>query len=157
MSNQVVLDLGLPGGSGLEVLHIWRERANIMPVLIPTARDAWHERVDGLRAGADDYPGKPFYVEELIARFNVMRLANQEEFRTVLQVRQQLIEYTTVLHHRLARELRRARLAGLEPPSQRLRLSEELPALVDVLHRIYQDKGARVEDGPSLLLCRTGR
>ena len=63
----VVLDLGLPGRSGLEVLQSWRERGNIMPVLILTARDAWHERVDGLRAGADDYLGKPFYVEELVA------------------------------------------------------------------------------------------
>jgi two-component system, OmpR family, response regulator len=68
----VVLDLGLPGRSGLEVLQNWRERGNIMPVLILTARDAWHERVDGLRAGADDYLGKPFYVEELIARLNAV-------------------------------------------------------------------------------------
>jgi DNA-binding response OmpR family regulator len=68
----VVLDLGLPGRSGLEVLQSWRERGNIMPVLILTARDAWHERVDGLRAGADDYLGKPFYVEELVARLNAV-------------------------------------------------------------------------------------
>ena len=46
----------------------------------------------------------------------VMQLANREEFRTVPQVRQQLIEHTTVLHHRLERELRRARLAGAAPP-----------------------------------------
>ena len=58
--------------SGLEVLQNWRERGNIMPVLILTARDTWHERVDGLRAGADDYLGKPFYVEELIARLNAV-------------------------------------------------------------------------------------
>jgi DNA-binding response OmpR family regulator len=54
------------------VLQIWRERGNITPVLILTARDAWHERIDGLRAGADDYLGKPFYVEELIARLNAV-------------------------------------------------------------------------------------
>jgi signal transduction histidine kinase len=70
----------------------------------------------------------------------VMQLADQEAFRTVPQVRQQLIEHTTVLHHRLERELRRARLAGAAPPNQRLQLAEEIPALVDVLHRIYQDK-----------------
>jgi DNA-binding response OmpR family regulator len=63
----VVLDLGLPGRTGLEVLQNWRGRGNPVPVLILTARDAWHERVDGLRAGADDYLGKPFYVEELTA------------------------------------------------------------------------------------------
>ena len=68
----VVLDLGLPGRAGLEVLQHWRARENPVPVLILTARDAWHERVDGLRAGADDYLGKPFYVEELVARLNAV-------------------------------------------------------------------------------------
>lgn len=68
----VVLDLGLPGRTGLEVLQNWRGRGNPVPVLILTARDAWHERVDGLRAGADDYLGKPFYVEELTARLNAV-------------------------------------------------------------------------------------
>ena len=68
----VVLDLGLPGRTGLEVLQHWRGRGNAVPVLILAARDAWYERVDGLRAGADDYLGKPFYVEELIARLNAL-------------------------------------------------------------------------------------
>jgi DNA-binding response OmpR family regulator len=68
----IVLDLGLPGRAGLEILQNWRRRRNIVPVLILTARDAWHERVDGLRAGADDYLGKPFYLEELIARLNAL-------------------------------------------------------------------------------------
>jgi two-component system, OmpR family, response regulator len=68
----IVLDLGLPGRSGLEVLRAWRDRGNPVPVLILTARDTWHERVDGLRAGADDYLGKPFALEELIARLNAL-------------------------------------------------------------------------------------
>jgi DNA-binding response OmpR family regulator len=72
MYDAVVLDLGLPGRPGLEVLQNWRRDGNHVPVLILTARDAWHERVDGLRAGADDYLGKPFYVEELIARLNAV-------------------------------------------------------------------------------------
>ena len=55
----VILDLGLPGRPGLEVLRRWRSSGRSMPVLILTARDAWHERVDGLKAGADDYLGKP--------------------------------------------------------------------------------------------------
>jgi DNA-binding response OmpR family regulator len=67
-----VLDLGLPERSGLDVLRAWRARGNTVPVLILTARDAWYERVDGLRAGADDYLGKPFYVEELVARLNAL-------------------------------------------------------------------------------------
>ncbi|MDF1529376.1 MAG: response regulator transcription factor [Sedimenticola sp.] len=64
----VVLDLGLPQRPGLEVLANWRARKNGVPVLVLTARDAWHERVDGFKAGADDYLGKPFHVEELVAR-----------------------------------------------------------------------------------------
>jgi DNA-binding response OmpR family regulator len=64
----IVLDLGLPQRPGLEVLGNWRRQGNRVPVLILTARDAWHERVDGFKAGADDYLGKPFHVEELLAR-----------------------------------------------------------------------------------------
>jgi len=68
----VVLDLGLPGRSGLEVLQHWRQAGNKVPVVILTARDAWHERVDGFKAGADDYVGKPFHVEELLARLQAV-------------------------------------------------------------------------------------
>jgi len=68
----VVLDLGLPERSGLDVLRNWRAAGHDVPVIILTARDAWHERVDGFQAGADDYLGKPFYVEELVARLNAL-------------------------------------------------------------------------------------
>jgi two-component system OmpR family response regulator len=68
----VILDLGLPKRSGLEVLAHWREAGYSMPVIILTARDSWHERVDGFKAGADDYVGKPFHIEELLARLNAV-------------------------------------------------------------------------------------
>ena len=68
----VVLDLGLPKLSGLEVLNRWRKAGYKMPVIILTARDSWHERVDGFQAGADDYLGKPFHIEELLARLNAV-------------------------------------------------------------------------------------
>jgi len=68
----VVLDLGLPQKSGLEVLRGWRAKGNNVPVIVLTARDAWHERVDGFKAGADDYLGKPFHTEELIARIGAL-------------------------------------------------------------------------------------
>jgi DNA-binding response OmpR family regulator len=64
----VVLDLGLPGRPGIEVLKHWRQHGNRVPVIVLTARDAWHERVDGFKAGADDYLGKPFHMEELLVR-----------------------------------------------------------------------------------------
>ncbi len=68
----VVLDLGLPGKPGLDVLAAWRKDGITTPVLILTARDSWNERVTGLRAGADDYLGKPFHVEELLARLDAL-------------------------------------------------------------------------------------
>ena len=68
----IILDLGLPQRSGLEVLANWRNNNLDTPVLILTARDTWQERVDGLKAGADDYVGKPFQVEELLARMEAL-------------------------------------------------------------------------------------
>ncbi len=68
----VILDLGLPGKTGLEVLHTWRQKGLATPVLVLTARDTWSERVEGLHAGADDYLGKPFHMEELVARLQAL-------------------------------------------------------------------------------------
>ena len=67
-----VLDLGLPQRSGMEVLKNWRTNNNHLPVLVLTGRNAWHERVDGFKSGADDYLGKPFHVEELLARLTAL-------------------------------------------------------------------------------------
>jgi DNA-binding response OmpR family regulator len=73
-----ILDLGLPGRPGLEVLQHWRKTGVQLPVLILTSRDAWHERVDGLKTGADDYLGKPFHQEELLARLDALLRRSQE-------------------------------------------------------------------------------
>ncbi len=64
----VLLDLGLPGMSGIEVLNKSRLKGLSTPVIILTARDGLHDRVGGLDAGADDYLVKPFDIEELFAR-----------------------------------------------------------------------------------------
>ena len=63
-----VLDLGLPGRSGMDVLRAWRAKGVRMPVLLLTARDHLQDRVAGLDAGADDYLVKPFSLAELHAR-----------------------------------------------------------------------------------------
>jgi two-component system OmpR family response regulator len=68
----IILDLGLPKRTGLEVLNNWRKAGNQVPVLILTARGSWQEKVEGFKAGADDYVSKPFQIDELLARINAI-------------------------------------------------------------------------------------
>jgi DNA-binding response OmpR family regulator len=68
----VLLDLMLPGASGLEICQTLRAEACALPILMLTAMDTPGERVTGLRAGADDYLGKPFAFEELLARIDAL-------------------------------------------------------------------------------------
>ena len=68
----VLLDLGLPGGDGLQLLRAMRAQGNSGPVLIMTARDSIADRVAGLDAGADDYLVKPFALDELSARVRAL-------------------------------------------------------------------------------------
>lgn len=67
-----VLDLGLPDEDGMTLLARWRAQAQAIPVLVLTARDAVEHRVEGLRAGADDYLLKPFELDELVARLHAL-------------------------------------------------------------------------------------
>ena len=68
----ILLDLGLPALSGLDVLRALRGRRNKVPVLVATARDAVGDRIAGLDAGADDYVVKPYDVDELLARVRAL-------------------------------------------------------------------------------------
>ena len=68
----VLLDLGLPGIDGLSLLRAWREDGLAMPVLVLTARGSWTERVLGIDSGADDYLGKPYRIEEVLARVRAL-------------------------------------------------------------------------------------
>lgn len=68
----VLLDLGLPGKDGLEVLKAVRSRGNPVPLLILTARDGLEDRIRGLDGGADDYVLKPFAMSELLARMRAV-------------------------------------------------------------------------------------
>ncbi|QNQ08096.1 response regulator [Sphingomonas alpina] len=67
-----VLDLGLPVKPGITVLKEWRAAGRAHPVLILTARDGWSDKVEGFRAGADDYLTKPFRLEELVMRLRAL-------------------------------------------------------------------------------------
>ena len=67
-----IIDLGLPGLSGLELIRQVRERGKSYGILILTARDRWQDKVEGLGAGADDYLAKPFHMAELQARLNAL-------------------------------------------------------------------------------------
>ncbi len=68
----VILDLGLPRLDGLTVLRRWRTAGITVPVLILTARGSWHEKVQGIDGGADDYVSKPFRMEEVLARLRAL-------------------------------------------------------------------------------------
>ena len=83
----VILDMGLPGKDGLDVLREIRGRGERLPVIILTARDEAADRVAGLEAGADDYIGKPFHFEELLARIRArLRAEPAAEEQAVLRV-----------------------------------------------------------------------
>lgn len=82
----LVLDIMLPGRDGLSVLRLLRERRNVVPVLLLSARGEVNERVEGLDAGADDYLPKPFALAELVARVRAMGRRGIESRASVLEV-----------------------------------------------------------------------
>jgi two-component system OmpR family response regulator len=82
----IVLDVMLPGRSGLEILKMIRAGHNNVPVIIITARGETEDRIEGLDLGADDYLPKPFFVEELIARLRAIWRRSSETGMSVLSV-----------------------------------------------------------------------
>ncbi|ABI59610.1 MULTISPECIES: response regulator transcription factor [Nitrosomonas] len=75
--NAAIIDIGLSGKSGLDVIKALRQRGSLLPILILTARSSWQDKVRGLETGADDYLTKPFQMEELQARVKaLLRRAN---------------------------------------------------------------------------------
>ena len=118
-----ILDLGLPGQSGMTVLKQWRKKGGAMPVLILTARNAWHERVDGFNAGADDYLGKPFHMDELVARLRALvrrsQTGQQETVRagglSLDELKQHVIDDQGQQHHLTGMEFRLLRCLMQRP------------------------------------------
>lgn len=80
----IVLDIGLPKLSGLDVLRRLRERNSSTPVIILTAREAVDDRVKGLDAGADDYLTKPFDLDELCARMRALQRRSKARAKSVI-------------------------------------------------------------------------
>lgn len=68
----LVVDVGLPGMSGIELVRALRARRIATPILILTARSSWQDKVEGLNAGADDFIVKPVRIEELVARLHAL-------------------------------------------------------------------------------------
>ncbi|MBK7063240.1 MAG: response regulator transcription factor [Rubrivivax sp.] len=91
----VLLDLGLPQRSGLEVLQALRARGDTTPVIVLTARDALADKVRGLDAGADDYLVKPFELDELLARLRALGRRQAGRASTVLSVADLKLDPTT--------------------------------------------------------------
>lgn len=84
----IILDIMLPGRTGLEILHILRKRDRKTPVILLTARCTVADKVEGLEAGADDYLTKPFAFSELMARIKALhRRSRSKEVKEVLSLR----------------------------------------------------------------------
>lgn len=88
----IVLDLMLPDGSGLDVLATLRQRKDRIPVLLLTARDQVSDRISGLDAGADDFLGKPFDLDELAARIRAIARRGSGRASPVLEWRTAVLD-----------------------------------------------------------------
>ncbi|MDG2088822.1 MAG: response regulator transcription factor [Arenicellaceae bacterium] len=95
--NMAIVDIGLPGMDGIEVIKQWRAENLAFPVLILTARERWQDKVEGLESGADDYLTKPFHIEELIARVKVLLRRSVGLAQSVLTCGPMEIDTTTQL------------------------------------------------------------
>jgi two-component system OmpR family response regulator len=94
----IILDLGLPDGTGLDLLRQWRDRRVQTPILILTARGTWQDKVAGLNAGADDFVVKPVRFEELLARLHAL-------LRRQLGTRSNAIEANDIALNPITREV----------------------------------------------------
>lgn len=92
--DMIVLDINLPGRSGIEWLRELRTHGNALPVLLLTARDTIPQKVEGLDAGADDYLVKPYDFEELLARIRALVRRRNQPYRDRMQYRSLSIDFS---------------------------------------------------------------
>jgi DNA-binding response OmpR family regulator len=103
----VILDRMLPGSfDGLSILKSMREQSIHTPVLLLTAKDKIHDRVEGLNAGADDYLVKPFAFEELLARVRALLRRPQDQLNNVLKYKDLQLDAVTFTATRAGRQIR---------------------------------------------------
>jgi len=101
----VILDLGLPDGSGLDLLRNWRAEGAMVPVLVLTAYDRLDDKISGLDAGADDYLTKPFAFEELLARTRALLRRAPVPQRALVSFADLELDRTARVARRAGREL----------------------------------------------------
>lgn len=145
----IILDIGLPDGSGLELLSKWRQRGLNIPVIVLTARSQWHEKVEGFNAGADDYLAKPFHFQELLARIQALINRANGKMNTpakilsfggiALNESQQTVEVNNVEHQLTAMEFRLLKIF-LMSPKKLLSKSQ----LTDKLYQFDDEKESNV-------------
>lgn len=98
----MLLDLGLPDYSGLELLRVARQKHNQIPTIILTAKDSIQDRVDGLDAGSDDYLVKPFSLDELLARLRALLRRKRGSAEPLLEYNGLILNpktFEATLHH----------------------------------------------------------
>ncbi|MBN9047408.1 MAG: response regulator transcription factor [Rhizobiales bacterium] len=105
----VVLDLMLPDGSGIDVLNEMRTRRSTAPVLLLTARDSVRDRIAGLDAGADDYLGKPFDLDEVAARLRALTRRASGHAAAILRWRDISLDPATMTVTRAGEPIRLSR------------------------------------------------
>jgi two-component system, OmpR family, response regulator PhoP len=92
-----IVDIGLPGIDGIELIKRLRQHQKNFPILILTARDSWQDKVTGLEAGGDDYLAKPFHNEELLARLNALTRRSKGHASPEIHLNELLINTATKL------------------------------------------------------------
>ena len=132
----IVLDLMLPDGSGLDVLATLRRKKDCIPVLLLTARDQVSDRISGLDAGADDYLGKPFDLDELAARLRAIARRGAGRASPVLEWRTAVLDpaQLTVMNHGASIRLTRREFSVLRALMERPGMVVAKSALEEALY-----------------------
>jgi two-component system response regulator PhoP len=130
-----IIDIGLPGMSGIEIIQKLRQQGYTLPVLILTARSRWQEKVEGLEAGADDYLVKPFQMEELLGTQQVLL---NDEVIDVTAFEYRMLEY--MMRHS-SEAVSKSRLADYLYPHDDDRDSNVIEVLIGRLRKKLDPDG----------------